>query len=155
MTEIEYTSLQDLDRGELLSILNKDKIRKHLVTHDQFNEESLTNWVSGKINVDLTHGCKVRGIRVNGGVVGWCGIQFENESYELAIVLNEEYWGIGITVFKDMMVWASELGHSHVVLHLFKTRPEYKFLKKMASRVYESTMFGQKYTSYELRVPCA
>nr|WP_278346571.1 N-acetyltransferase [Alteromonas macleodii] len=155
MTKIEYTNLQDLDRGELLSILNRDKIREHLVTHDQFNDQSLAEWISSKVSVDSTDGCKVRGVRVNGAVAGWCGIQFENESYELAIVLNEAYWGVGVAVFKDMMVWASGLGHSHVVLHLFNTRPEYKFLKKMASRVFESTMFGQKYTSYELKVPSA
>ena len=155
MNEIEYTSLQDLDQSELLSILNTEKIRVHLVAHDQFNVESLENWVSGKMGVDSENGCKVRGIRVNGAVAGWCGIQFENESYELAIVLGEEFWGIGTTVFKNMMIWASELGHNHVVLHLFNTRPEYKFLKKMATRVYESTMFGQNYTSYELRVPRA
>lgn len=149
MNKVEYTCLQDLDRSELLSILNKDKVRKHLVSHNKFNEESLENWVSDKVAVDLTKGCKVRGIRVDGLVAGWCGIQFENESYELAIVLGEEHWGVGIGVFKDMMVWASELGHSHVVLHLFNTRPEYKFLLRMASRVYESTMFGQKYTSLE------
>lgn len=155
MTKIEYTDLQELDQGELLSILNKDKIREHLVSHDQFNEQSLAEWVSSKLSVDSAEGCKVRGIRVEGTVAGWCGIQFENESYELAIVLNEAYWGIGTAVFKDMMVWASELGHRHVVLHLFNTRPEYTFLRKMASRVYESTMLGQKYTSYELRVPSA
>ncbi len=155
MKEIEYTNLQDLDRGELLSILNKDKIREHLVDHDHFNDESLKNWISAKVSVDLDKGCRVRGIRVNGNVAGWCGIQFENESYELAIVLDGAYWGIGISVFKDMMTWAAELGHSHVVLHLFNTRPEYKFLRKIALRVYESRMFGQKYTSYELRVPNA
>ena len=155
MTKIEYTDLRDLDQGALLSILNTDKIREHLVSHDQFNEQSLAEWVSSKLSVDLHEGCKVRGIRVNGAVAGWCGIQFENDSYELAIVLHEAYWGIGTAVFKDMMVWASELGHRHVVLHLLNTRPEYKFLRKMASRVYESTMFGQKYTSYELTVPDA
>lgn len=155
MTKIEYTNLQDLDQDELLSILNKDKIREHLVLHDQFNEKSLAEWVSNKLSVHSTEGCKIRGIRLNGAVAGWCGIQFENDSYELAIVLNEAYWGIGTAVFKDMMVWASELGHRLVVLHLLNTRPEYKFLTKMASRVYESTMFGQKYTSYELRVPRA
>lgn len=155
MKEIEYTSLKDLNQHELLSILNTDKIREHLVAHDRFNEESLAHWISGKMKVDATKGCKVRGIRLDGTVAGWCGIQFENESYELAIVLGEEFWGIGTIVFKDMMVWASEFGHSHVVLHLFNTRPEYRFLKKMASRVYESTIFGQSYTSYELRVTYA
>lgn len=155
MITIEYTDLRDLEQGELLSILNKEKIRQHLVSHDQFSEQTLAEWVSSKASVDSTDGCKVKGIRVDRAVAGWCGIQFENESYELAIVLNEAHWGAGISVFKDMMVWASELGHSHVVLHFFNTRPEYKFLTKMASRVYESTIFGQKYKSYQLRVTSA
>nr|BAJ06960.1 putative uncharacterized protein [uncultured bacterium] len=155
MKNIEYTSLQNIDRTDLLHILNKDRIREHLVSHNKFNETSLEDWVIDKVKVDSSKGCKVRGITVNGSVAGWCGIQFANEAFELAIVLDEQYWGIGRTVFEDAMRWASELGHSLVVLHLFNTRPEYKFLIKMASRVYESTMFGQKYTSYELRVPYA
>lgn len=152
MIEIEYPILLDLDQGELLSILNKNKIRTHLAPHDQFNDQVLAEWISSKVGINSTAGCRVRGIRVDGAVAGWCGIQLENESYELAIVLNEVYWGMGITVFKELMMWASELGHSHVVLHLLNTRPEYKFLKKMACRVFESTMFGQNYTSYELKV---
>lgn len=155
MQKIEYKNLQDLNQVELLKILNKEKIREHLASHDEFNQASLEKWVAGKVEVDSTKGCKVKGIQVNGSVAGWCGIQFENEAFELAIVLDEEYWGIGIGVFKELVRWASELGHSHVVLHLYNTRPQYKFLRKMASRVYESTMFGQKYTSYELKVPCA
>ncbi len=155
MKNIEYTGLQHLDRTELLEILNKQKIREHLVEHEQFDETMLNDWITDKVEVDSSKGCKVQGIKVNGSVAGWCGIQFENNDYELAIVLDEQYWSIGITVFKDAMVWASELGHEHLVLHLFNTRPEYKFLRKMASKVYESTLFGEKYTSYELKVPNA
>lgn len=155
MKNVEYVDFQDLNRIELLNILNKEKVREHLVTHDEFDETSLDEWVKGKVKVNSTCGCKVKGIKVNDAVAGWCGIQLENGSYELAIVLDVKYWGVGVGVFKEVMRWASELGHSEVVLHLFNTRPEYRFLRKMASRVYESTMFGQKYTSYELRVPSA
>jgi GNAT superfamily N-acetyltransferase len=155
MNNIEYVSLQDLDKKELLEILNKEKVREHLVSHDDFDQAALEEWVSGKVKVDSSKGCKVKGIKVNDSVAGWCGIQFENNAYELAIVLDEEYWGIGIRVFKEVLSWASELGHSHIVLHLLNTRPVYKSLSKMASRVYENTMFGQKYTSYEIKVPCA
>lgn len=155
MKEIEYKNLQCLEEAKLLKILNKEKVREHLVSHDEFDMASLKEWVAGKVAVDSSKGCKVKGILVNGSVAGWCGIQFENGSYELAIVLDKEFWGIGVRVFKDVMGWASDLSHHHVVLHLFNTRPEYQFLKKMASRVYESTMFGQTYTSYELSVPSA
>ncbi len=155
MKNIEYVNIQDLNSVELLNILNKEKVREHLVPHDVFDEASLEGWVKSKIQVNLIPGCKVKGIEVDEVAAGWCGIQFENGSYELAIVLDPNYWGIGFNVFKEVMKWASDLDHSKVVLHLFNTRPEYKFLQKMASRVYESTIFGQKYTSYELRVPSA
>lgn len=155
MKNIEYVDLQDLNRIEILNILNKQKVRDHLVTHDEFDGTLLDEWIKGKVKVNQTYGCKVKGIKVDGAAAGWCGIQFENGSYELAIVLDPKYWGVGLGVFKEMMRWASELGHSEVVLHLFNTRPEYRFLRKMADRVYESTIFGQKYTSYELKVPGA
>ncbi|MCG8673604.1 MAG: hypothetical protein MI867_29720, partial [Pseudomonadales bacterium] len=70
-------------------------------------------------------------------------------------VLDEEFWGMGVGIFKDVMKWASEFGHSEIVLHLLDTRPEYKFLSKMAFRVYKSTIFGQHYKSYAIVVPIA
>ena len=152
MSGVEYIAFQELNRTQLLDVVNKERVRKHLVSHDAFDEATLEAWIASKVDVDMAAGCKVRGIKVDGDVAGWCGIQYENGGYELAIVLDPLFWGIGVAVFKDVMEWASELGHREVALHLFNTRPEYKFLKKMASRVYESEMFGQRYTSYLLRV---
>ncbi|WP_101757973.1 GNAT family N-acetyltransferase [Oceanicoccus sp. KOV_DT_Chl] len=153
MKNIEYIEFEDINCLELIDILNQEKVREHLVSHEIFDEVLLEEWVKGKVQVNLQRGCRVKGIKLDGAVAGWCGIQFENGSYELAIVLGAKYWGLGISVFRDVMRWASELGHTEVVLHLFNTRPEYRFLKKIASRVYESKMFGQRYISYELRVP--
>lgn len=153
LQSIEYADLQALDRLELLALLNKEKIRAHLVAHAQFDATSLEAWIADKVKVDTAQGCRVRGIKVKGAVAGWCGIQFEDGAYELAIVLDAAYWGIGMRVFKELMGWAAELGHASVVLHLLNTRPESRFLKKIALRVSETTLFGQKYTRYTLKVP--
>lgn len=155
MNHIEYVDLQTLNRVELLNILNNKKVRKHLISHGEFNVVSLDEWVKSKIRINSTSGCKIKGVKINAAVAGWCGIQYENGAYELAIVLDANYWGVGVAVFKELMKWAGELDHRNVVLHLFNTRPEYKFLRKMASRVDKSTVFGQEYTRYELRVPGA
>ena len=155
MKKIEHVDFQDLNRSEFLDNLNQEKVWEHLVFHEKFDEVTLEEWIASKVSVNLTGGCKIKGIKVDGAISGWCGIQFENGGYELAIVLDPLFWGIGVGVFKEVMRWVSELGHSEVVLHLFNTRSEYRFLKKMASRVYESTIFGQKYTSYLLRVSTA
>lgn len=152
MKNVEYVALQDVDNNALLTILNKSKIRSHLVEHETFDVNSLNAWVQDKIKVNSSVGCRVRAIKVDGTVAGWCGIQLEQDSYELAIVLDDQYWGVGISVFRETMRWAFELGHQTVVLHLLHTRPEYRFLKKLAVHVYTSTIFGQLYTTYELAV---
>ena len=152
MSNIEYVNLQEILIEDLLTILNKIKVRAHLIPHDIFDEKSLALWVNEKVKKNSIHGCKVKGVRIDGIVAGWCGIQFEEGAYELAIVLDDKYWGNGIAIFKEVIGWAAELGHKKVILHLFNTRPEYKILKKMASSVYESSLFGESYTSYELIV---
>lgn len=55
MKNIEYATLQDLDRIELLKVLNKEKVREHLVSHDEFDEALLKRWVSDKVNVDSSN----------------------------------------------------------------------------------------------------
>lgn len=155
MIEIDYVDLRSLNQEELKNILNKGKVREHLVSHEDFDKRNLIAWIDEKIEMDARLGCKVRGIKVNGKAAGWCGIQFEAGTYELALVLDDEFWGIGTVVFKELMLWASEGGLNSVVLHLFHTRPKYRFLKNMAIRVYQSMIFGQKFTTYELKVPDA
>ena len=153
MPNINYSPLSSLDQHALLALLNKQKTREHLVPHAQFDLTMLAHWVEGKLRVDATQGCRVRGVTVDGAVAGWCAIQFENDAYELAIVLDDAFWGLGVQVFKGMMGWAAELGHDRIVLHLLHTRPEYRALKRRALRVFQTEMFGQSYTSYELPVP--
>jgi len=85
---------------------------------------SLKEWVAGKVAVDSSKGCKVKGISVNGSVAGWCGIQFENGSYDLAIVLDQEAGGLGGSVFKDVRGWSSDLSMHHAVVHLFNPTPK-------------------------------
>jgi hypothetical protein len=102
--------------------------------------------------VDCTDGCRVRGIVSNNSIAGWCGIQFEDGKYEIAIVLDDKFWGIGKKVFNDTLSWAKELGHNEVFIHFLHTRPEYKFLRKISKNVFETEIFGNKFTTYQISV---
>lgn len=135
-----------------MAVLNKKKIREHLVEHDLFNSSSIRKWINGKIEVDRESGCRIRGIISGDSIAGWCGIQLENGKYEIAIVLDPKHWGIGINVFKDLMSWAKALGHESVVVHLHHTRPEYKFLKRIAKKVVKTEQLGEEFTTYHLSV---
>jgi len=152
MNRIEYVKFNDINPNEFIALLNKQKIREHLIDHPLFNEVSVKEWLDAKIIVDSSPGCKVRAIINDKQLAGWCGIQAEDERYELALVIDERYWGLGRQIFEEMMTWAKELGHQTVFIHFLYTRPEYKFLRKISRKVYESELLGNKFTTYELEV---
>lgn len=152
MNCIEYVKFSDVSPLEFLPLLNKQKIREHLVAHQLFDEGTVKAWLATKIEVDSFPGCKVRAIVVDGQLAGWCGIQLENEKYEIAIVLDDNYWGLGIKIFRELMGWAKVLGHQTIFIHFLYTRPEYKFLRKISKNVFKSELLESKFTTYELAV---
>ncbi|WP_051358124.1 GNAT family N-acetyltransferase [Rubidibacter lacunae] len=114
--------------------------------------ETVKAWIETKIEADSSPGCKVRAVVVNQQLAGWCGIQLEGEKYEIAIVIDNSYWGLGRKIFREIMVWAKDFGHTTVFIHLLYSRQEYKFLRKISKNVYESKLFGNKFRTYEISI---
>lgn len=152
MNSIEYTTLNLVDPDPLLSLLNKERVRAHLMNHQPFDRESLQLWIKAKIKMDATPGCRVRAILVDGQCAGWCGIQQNNDDYEIAVVLDDYHWGLGRKIFRELMAWAKEMGHKTVSIHFLHTRPAYKFLTKFAQSVHESHILRNRFTTYTLAV---
>ena len=152
MGTVEYLDFNKIDKNELLPLLNSKTVREHLIDHELFTVDTLTTWMQSKMEVDATPGCRVRGIVINGELAGWCGIQPEDDKYELAIIIDEKFWGLGIKVFKEIMCWAKELNHKVVYIHFLHTRPKYKFLMNMASNVYQTELFNNTFTTYQISV---
>ena len=152
MNNIEYVKLNEVNPKEFIPLLNKQKVRDHLIDHKLFDEKSVKAWLESKVEVDSSQGCKVRAIVVDNQLIGWCGIQPDDENFELAVVIDDNYWGLGKKIFLEIMAWAREFGHKTVFIHFLYTRPEYKFLRKISKRVYENEILGSKFTTYELVV---
>lgn len=152
MNHIEYIKLNEVNPLAFISILNKQKIRKHLIEHKIFDAPAVKAWLAAKIEMDSTQGCKVRAIIVDKQLAGWCGIQLEDENFEIAVVIDDRYWGQGRKIFREIMVWAKELDHKVLFIHLLYSRPEYKFLRKISRNVTERELLGSKFTTYELVV---
>ncbi len=153
MPNIEFQCLDAFEPKEFLAFLNSAKVRRHLVQHHQFDEAAAAQWLAAKLSIDEMPGCRLRAVCVDGELAGWCGIQPDDAGYELAVVLDERYWGIGLEVYRSMMAWAAELGHKFVNVHLLATRPEYRFLRKMATSVTRGDWQGEAFISYRLAVP--
>ncbi|MBJ7539007.1 GNAT family N-acetyltransferase [Marinomonas transparens] len=152
MPTIEYVKFSEVNPESFLPLLNKLKIREHLIQHELFDRDSAAAWMKSKVDVDASHGCKVRAINVDDQLIGWCGIQLEDAKYEIAIVIDDGSWGLGIKIFHEMMGWAKAMGHDEVYIHFLHTRPNYKFLQKMAKKTYESDILGNKFNTYLLAV---
>lgn len=152
MTSIEYVKFSEVNPESFLPLLNKLKIREHLIKHELFDRDSAESWMKSKIEVDANNGCKVRAIKVDNQLIGWCGIQLEEEQYEIAIVIDDNSWGLGIKIFHEIMNWAKSFGHKEVYIHFLHTRPKYKFLQKLSKKVYKSELFGSKFNTYQLEV---
>lgn len=152
MNCIEYVKLNEIEPIEFLPLLNKQTTREYLVDHELFDTDKVRVWIQSKIDVDASQGCRVRAITVDKQLAGWCGIQLEEGIYEIAVVIDDGYWGLGRSVFREIMIWAKELSHTTICIHLLHTRPEYAFLRKLSKDVYESELLGSKFTTYELEV---
>ncbi len=55
-------------------------------------------------------------------------------------------------IFKTLMRWASELGHKEMLFHLLESRPEYKALNKMSTKVQKTEQLGRCFTTYHVPV---
>ena len=105
-----------------------------------------------KRRIDGLPGCRVRAVLIDGALVGWCGLQPDEEGIEIAIVIARAGWGRGLAIFNEMMGWARSMGHQEVVFHLLGTRPLYKSLARCATRVTKRTLSGHTFTTYYFSV---
>ena len=152
MSEIEFLRFKHVNLDDLLVVLNEDSLRTHLIDHPYFDLTSLQAWKEDKIRVDTMQGCRIRAVYIAGVLAGWCGIQPDDNGFELAIVISQRFWGVGIPIFKQLMCWASELGHKEILFHLLESRPEYKALSKISSKVHKTELAGRCFTTYYVPV---
>lgn len=152
MSEIEFVNFNQVTPEDFLPVLNDEILRRHLIAHGYFDSVSIKEWMNGKLQSESIYGCRIRAVYIDRVLAGWCGIQPDDNGFEIAIVISQQFWGHGISIFKTLMSWAKEFGHSEVMFHLLETRPEYVFLKRKATRVQESELFGRKFTTYRISV---
>lgn len=148
MSNIEYLSFEAVAPKELMAIANEDSLRTHLIDHPYFDVVNIQNWIEDKIKANSIQGCRIRVVSIKGEVAGWCGIQPDDNGFEIAIVISQRFWGSGLTIFKALMNWAGELGHKEVLFHLLDTRREYKALAKLATKVQRTKLLGRNFTTY-------
>lgn len=152
MSEIRFVNFNQINPDDFLPIVNEQAVRKHLVDHAHFDSASIKLWMNTKSKTDSIQGCRIRAVFVGESLAGWCGIQPDDNGFEIAIVLSKGFWGFGVSIFRSIMCWAKELGHKEVIFHLLDSRPEYKALKRKATKVQKTDLLGRVFTTYYISV---
>ncbi len=152
MKSIKYVKFDDIEPEEFIPILNEGSIRNHLIAHDFFDTQSINKWIKEKTACDAMPKCRVRAVYIDNVLAGWCGIQQDGSDYEIAIVLSKASWGIGTSIFKELVSWSEELGHKEILIHLLETRPAYRFLKRISTKVRRTKKFGRNFLTYHVPV---
>lgn len=152
MNCMELKPFSDVSAVDFLPVVNDQTVRTHLIDHPPFDVASVRAWMDDKMRIDRLPGCRVRAVVIDGELVGWCGIQPDDEGVEMAVVIAKAGWGAGIAIFKEMMEWARQMGHREVMFHLLSTRPEYRALARRSTKVKRTTLSGNDFTTYCLSV---
>ena len=152
MSEIKFVGFNHVDPESFLAVVNEEALRKHLIDHAYFDSVSIKEWMENKVKTESLPGCRIRAIYIDEVLAGWCGIQPDDNGFELAIVISQKFWGFGISIFKTLMCWAKELGHKEVLFHLLESRPEYKALNRIATKVHKTELLGRCFTTYYISV---
>lgn len=152
MKQLSYQPLDRADTQQLLAILNKSDVRDHLIEHALFNEQSLTQWIRQKQNIDSQAQYLVQAVYVDQVLAGWCGLQPDDDGVELAIVLDPRFWGVGPRVFQQLLAWAKQCGHKEVLFHLLDSRKAYPALARRAIRRQQSQLLGRQFLTYYFAV---
>lgn len=149
---MKFIPFGEVRAEDFLPLVNDETLRKHLIDHPPFELATVRRWMEDKMAIDALPGCRVRAVLIDGALVGWCGLQPDEEGIEIAIVIARAVWGRGLAIFNEMMGWARSMGHQEVVFHLLGTRPLYKSLARRATRVTKTTLSGHPFTTYYFSV---
>ncbi|MFM4977845.1 GNAT family N-acetyltransferase [Aeromonas rivipollensis] len=149
---MKFIPFDEVRSEDFLPLVNDETLRKHLIDHPPFELATVRRWMGEKMAIDALPGCRVRAVLIDGALVGWCGLQPDEEGVEIAIVIARAGWGRGLDIFNEMMGWARSMGHQEVLFHLLGTRPLYKSLARRATRVTKTTLSGHPFTTYYFSV---
>ena len=101
---ILFKDLFSPSTNQWLDLFNDKRVRKHMPLASEFvDTEWVENWIRHKIESSENSPFNVQSVWINENFAGWAAIQKDEVEYEMAIVLNPTYWGVGIKVFEKLI----------------------------------------------------
>lgn len=150
---IEYKRLPEINKSEIIELMNNPLVRRQMpLLKGDFGDRDCDEFIAAKEKLWTDHGYGPWAFVVDGHFVGWGGLQPENGEADLGLVLHPKYWGIGRTIYKEIIDRAfGKMGFESVTALLPPTRTRIKGLFRLGFKIDgELEVGGERFIRYRL-----
>lgn len=153
---VEFQPLAEIDKAELIDLLNHPLVRRHMpLAKGTFGEEEYRAFLEAKEKMWAEHGYGPWAFVLDDRFIGWGGLQYEEGEADLAIVLHPDYWGAGRVIYEKVIESAfSEMGLESITALLPPSRTRIKGMMKLGFvQEGEKILDGERFLSFRLFRP--
>lgn len=132
----QFKRLTEVDNSEIIELMNNSLVRRHMpLASGVFGESECKQFVAEKERLWKVYGYGPWAFVVDGQFVGWGGLQPENGEADLGLVLHPDHWGLGRSLYSEIVNRAfGEMGLQVITILLPPTRKRIKGLLQLGFR---------------------
>nr|ELR5111250.1 GNAT family N-acetyltransferase [Providencia stuartii] len=102
--QLEFKRLIDIAPSDIAELNNHPEVLRHMpLGSPNFDIEKSQAWAKDKDSQWDIHGYGPWAFVIDGIFIGWGGLQKEGDDADLALVLHPKYWGMGKTIYKEII----------------------------------------------------
>lgn len=154
--KLEFKRLNQVDKADIIELMNHPLVRRQMpLTSDNFDEADCDHFIAAKEQLWAEHGYGPWAFVVDGEFVGWGGLQPEHGEADLGLVLHPNHWGLGKTLYDEIIKRAfGEMGFESVIVLFPPTRTRVKGLLRLGFKLEgELELGGERFLLYRLHAP--
>jgi ribosomal-protein-alanine N-acetyltransferase len=153
---LEFKHLCEIDCSEIIALNTNRLVRRQMpLSEDQFGKDECRKWVEGKEKQWEQFGYGPWAFLIDGKFAGWSGFQNENGDADLGLVLHPDYWGLGNTIYDEIIKRGfGDMSFKSITILLPPTRKRIKGILRLGFLADgEVELFGERFIRYRLDAP--
>lgn len=121
---IEFKRLSEIDKSAVIELMNNPLVRRHMpLAKGEFGIAECEAFIAAKERIWDERGYGPWAFVSDGEFAGWGGLQPEGDEIDLGLVLHPKHWGLGKTLYQEIVSHAfGKLGVESVIVLLPPTR---------------------------------
>lgn len=153
---VVFKRLSEVDRSAIIDLMNDPRVRRHMpLARGDFGPAECDEFVAAKERLWEEHGYGPWAFVMDGELLGWGGLQPEGREVDLALVLHPKHWGLGKTLYQEIISHAfGRLGFKSVTVLLPPTRTRVSGVLMLGFEPDgEVEVAGERFIRYRLNAP--